>query len=367
MNYLGSKLEKIKQEGLNRSLSIHSDEVDFSSNDYLGISSSSEFNTLFIDKIQRIHKVGSTGSRLLTGNNKEIQDLENQISRFHDAQSTLVFSSGYQANLGLISAVADRGDTIIRDEYCHASILDAIRLSHANSVKFRHNDLTDLEIKIKKATGNIFVVIEGLYSMHGDMPNLKAMSEVCHKYQAHLIVDEAHTGGIYGSSGQGLVYENKIQDKVFARIMTYGKAFGYQGGAILGSVELTSYLINKSRPFMYTTAISHHQIAGLSVAYDRVRHADQERKQLKDNVSYFSKKSAFNREIWMSSHTQIQAAYVPGNAKVIEKAAMLKGAGFLAMAIRSPTVPVDQERIRICLHAYNTMDQIDLLIDNLTQ
>tara|TARA_B110000090_G_scaffold104732_1_gene117556 strand:+ start:1249 stop:2352 length:1104 start_codon:yes stop_codon:yes gene_type:complete len=362
LKFLKQELGKLKADGLYRDLLGAVQGIDFSSNDYLGLAKSSDFNVLFIAKVQTFSKQGSTGSRLLTGDSIEIQRLEAEIAEFHDGESALIYPSGYQANLGLLSSIASRGDTIIRDEYCHASTIDSLRLSFANVVKFKHNNTTDLEKKLIKSKGERFVVVESLYSMHGDISDLDAIISLCKKYKAHLIVDEAHTGGIYGSAGEGMVYERGLQNDVFARVMTYGKAFGYHGGAVIGSAYLINYLINKSRPFIYTTGVNFHQIAGLSVAYELIKQANGERKQLRDNVAYFSKLVANEKANWMKSSSQIQALFVPGNAAVMKQSNNLQMKQILAMPIRNPTVSAGTERIRVCLHAFNTKEEMNKLI-----
>ena len=362
MKFLKQKLDALQKNGLLRNLSVHAHTIDFSSNDYLGLGRSVLFGQAFSKELNTERAAGSTGSRLLTGNTLEIEALEEKIARFHKAESALIFPSGYQANVGFLSSIAGRGDTVIRDEFCHASIIDGLRLGFANTLKFKHNNCTDLDAKLSKASGEKFVIVEGLYSMDGDMPDLRTVAKLCKKHGAHLIVDEAHTGGLYGNRGEGIVVEQGLESQVFARIMTYGKAFAYQGGAIVGSEELRQYLINKSRAFIYSTGINYSQILGLSVAYGLVEKAEEERNQLNENIRYFRQAIQGKSSAWIDSHSQIQGVRIPGNTAVMEKSVELKNAGILALAIRNPTVAEGEERIRICLHAYNTKSEMDGLI-----
>lgn len=363
MKFLKQKLDTLEKNGLLRNLSIHAHTIDFSSNDYLGLGRSVLFGQAFSKELNTERAAGSTGSRLLTGNTLEIEALEEKIARFHKAESALIFPSGYQANVGFLSSIAGRGDTVIRDEFCHASIIDGLRLGFANTLKFKHNNCTDLDAKLSKASGEKFVIIEGLYSMDGDIPDLQAVAELCENHGAHLIVDEAHTCGLYGNGGEGIVAESGLESQVFARIMTYGKAFAYQGGAIIGSQELRQYLINKSRAFIYSTGINYSQVLGLSVAYDLIEKADKERNQLKENIRYFRQAIQEDASDWIDSYSQIQGVRIPGNSAVMEKSVALKDADILALPIRNPTVAEGEERIRICLHAYNTKSEMDGLIN----
>ena len=161
----------------------------------------------------------------------------------------MIFNSGYQANIGLFAAVAQKGDTIISDELIHASMIDGIRLSYASRLRFKHNDIKDLEKQLKKAKGNIFIGIESVYSMDGNLAPLTKMARLAKKYKAHLIVDEAHATGVFGKQGSGLVCALGLEDQVFARMHTFGKALGCHGAIVLGSEILKKYLVNFARPF----------------------------------------------------------------------------------------------------------------------
>ena len=190
----------------------------------------------------------------------------------HNADAGLIFNSGYDANLGLFSALPQRGETIIADELIHASIIDGARLSYANRYTFRHNDLQSLEDKLKQAKGNCYVVIESVYSMDGDTPPIAEILTLTEQYEANLIVDEAHAVGLYGF---GLI-DQQFQDRVFARIVTFGKALGCHGAIVLGSNLLREYLINFARSFIYTTAASFHQMASIKMAYQLLQESDDE-------------------------------------------------------------------------------------------
>ncbi|MFA6946589.1 MAG: pyridoxal phosphate-dependent aminotransferase family protein, partial [Pedobacter sp.] len=241
--------ETLEQRRLNnslRSLKQENDLTDFCSNDYLGFSRSGELKLLFEKELKNFpeYHLGSTGSRLLAGNDSFTEDLEQEIAVFHDAESALLYNSGYDANIGLFASLPQRGDTIISDEFIHASIIDGIRLSHATRFVFKHNDLTGLEQKLKLSKGRKFIAVESVYSMDGDEAPLKEITKLAKQYHAALIVDEAHATGIFGEYGRGLVHELGLCGDVFARVITFGKGLGTHGAVILGSSQLRPYLIN---------------------------------------------------------------------------------------------------------------------------
>ncbi len=364
-NFLSNRLEERKKKGLLRSLSVgDSNWIDFSSNDYLGLAWSAEFAEKVEMEVSKIKqtKNGATGSRLISGNSEYAENLEQEIAKFHQAESSLIFNSGYDANCGMLACLAQKGDTYITDELIHASLIDGIRLSYANRFRFRHNDLTDLESKLQKATGNIFVVVESVYSMDGDCGKLLEISQLCEQYQAHLIVDEAHGIGIFGEKGEGLSQQLGLAGKCFARIYTFGKAPGCHGAVVVGSENLRTYLINFCRSFIYTTALPLHSLASIRVSYQLMESAQSNRKKLHELIAHFQAELAKSNQIrTIASKSAIQGILVSGNENVSRVANQLQQKGIWAKAIRSPTVPEGSERLRICLHSYNTKEEIDFL------
>ena len=253
--FLDKKLNERIEGNYLRSLFVYKGMVDFCSNDYLGISTRHLLHPFFTGKEQH----GSKGARTLAGNYDLIQATEEKIAAFHNSESALIFNSGYNANVGIIAAVAQRGDVIFYDSLAHASIRDGVRLSFANAWPFVHNDMADLETKIRAhVTGNgaqVFVVTESVFSMDGDIAPVKTLVDICTRYNAHLLIDEAHAIGIVGENGEGVVQAAGLEHQVFARILTYGKAPGTHGAAICGSNKLKSFLVNFCRSFIYTTAL----------------------------------------------------------------------------------------------------------------
>lgn len=360
---LSNKLSVRLQNNALRQLPKPTDLVDFASNDYLGFSSSATIfeNThqylVANDQLQN----GATGSRLLSGNHSVYQAAEDYIAPFHQAAAALIFNSGYDANVGFFSAVPQKGDLILYDELCHASIRDGIQLSNAKAYKFQHNDLEDVErLLVRHPNTTIYIVTESVFSMDGDTPNLEELVQLAEKHLAYVVVDEAHALGVLGEKGEGLVQSVQLQETVFARIMTFGKGLGCHGAAILGSEELKSYLVNFARSFIYTTGLSPHSVATILTAYNHLEIASEVQQKLKNNIAHFNqeKNRLSLKPLFVRSKSAIQSAILPGNEKVKNIANQLQEKGFDVKAILSPTVPEGQERLRFCLHSFNSEKEI---------
>ena len=264
---LSRKMGVREQKGTLRALQRHDGLVDFFSNDYLGFASDMSIARLSKDADEEFRlKNGSTGSRLLSGNSLAHEELERELEIHFKSDSALLFNSGYDANIGLLSAVLQRNDSVFFDRLSHASIRDGISLSTASSYGFEHNDMDDLAKKISKGrskTGHNYVVVESVYSMDGDEAPLKALVEFCQSENLYLIVDEAHATGVFGEKGEGLTVSQGLEEFVFARIHTFGKAMGCHGAAVLGSRELRDFLINFARSFIYTTAMPPREVLSI--------------------------------------------------------------------------------------------------------
>ncbi len=363
-DFLNKKIEERTLNNALRSLIVNNHKTDFCSNDYLGIVK----NKLLEKSIHKNLSHGSTGSRLLSGNYKFIEETENIIANFHEAVAGLIFNSGYDANTGLLSCVAQKGDVIIYDQLSHASIRDGIRLSFAISFSFLYNDIIDLEKKISAAAHvhqNIFVVTESVFSMDGDTAPLIEIISLCEKYNASLIVDEAHATGVIGDKGEGLVQQLYLQKKCFARIHTFGKACGCHGAVILGSAKLKEYLINFSRQFIYSTSLPASATAAIAASYKIFPALQNERNHLKSLIDWF-KKSEVKYQV-LSSNTPIQIVIIPGNEEVKKVALSLQENKLDVRAILYPTVPKGKERLRVVFHAFNTMEETQKLIDILSR
>jgi len=360
-DFLIQKLQERSKTGALRSLKLPDGQIDYYSNDYLGIATLRRIDEALRGKFL---EHGSTGSRLLAGNYPLIVETENLIAGFHGADAALIFNSGYDANFGLLSCIAQRGDLLIFDKLSHASIRDGVRQSFADSCSFIHNDTEDLEKKLKLHTAGgsrkCFVVTESVFSMDGDIAPLSAMVSLCEKYGSYFIVDEAHATGIVGEQGEGVLQSMDLHKRCFARIHTFGKALGCHGAVILGSKSLREYLINFCRPFIYSTAIPQAAVSAIQAVYKIFPDMHQEREQLKNLISLF------DRPGFSQSITPIQCYIIPGNDKVKEAAATLKKNNFDVRPILYPTVPLGEERLRIALHSFNSMEDTERLISVLS-
>lgn len=366
-HFISESLDQRRQNHSLRSLKPENSLIDFCSNDYLGFARSDELRALFETELRKYpeYRLGSTGSRLLAGNDHFTEALESEIADFHQAESALFYNSGYDANIGIFACLPQRGDTIISDEYIHASIIDGIRLSHANRYVFKHNDLDSLEQKLKLAKGRIFIAVESVYSMDGDEPPLLGINKLAKQFGAALIVDEAHATGIIGKLGKGLVYELGLCEDVFARILTFGKSLGTHGAVILGSMGLRSYLINYSRPFIYTTAASFLSHLAVKIAYTFIKGRDHQ-SGIRGRVQYF--KGQIDPGVpLLPGRSPIQVILVPGNIYAKEIESKIQSAGFDVRAILSPSVAPGSERLRICIHNHNSLNQIKNLCQNLNK
>ncbi len=347
------KLLKRKESGNLRTLEIPDQGIDFFSNDYLGLSKRANYNYEALPN-------GSTGSRLLSGNSIIAEECESILANHFDSKSALVYGSGYAANLGLLSAILQRGDVVFYDQYIHASSRDGIRLSLADSVSFKHNDLKDLSNKLsKKRFQNNYVLVESLYSMDGDLAPLKEIASICDEYNAYLIVDEAHAAGIYGEMGKGLCFENKILSKVFARVITFGKAYGIHGATVLGSEILKEYLINFSRSFIYSTALPPSDYRAIP---ELVQHKElnELRAGLQENISFF--RDLCGVKSFLSDPTSpIQILEFEESKELEAIVSGLKKHSIYTKGIYPPTVPVGKSRLRLCLHAFNSQKEIEIL------
>ena len=365
---LRDELEKRKKDGNFRQLTKTTDKlVDFVSNDYLGLARSQTLYELILLRSKEIEGMplnGSGGSRLLAGNSPFNEEVESYLAKVFQAEGALVFNSGYQANLGLLSAIPKKGDTIIYDQLSHVCLKEGAWLSKAQSITFAHNDLEDLERKLIHAEGEKFIVIESVYSMDGDFAPIEEIIELTKKYGAHLIVDEAHSTGVCGESGGGLLVEKGLANDVFARVYTFGKAMGIHGACIVGSNTLKEYLINFGRPFIYTTSLPLHSLVAIEQSFKYLSKHSHLQEELFSNIHYFREQAngvdpSSYAVKFMNSNTSIQPILIAGNKQVKDISAFFRQAGFDVRPVLSPTVKRGEERIRVCLHSFNTKGELD--------
>jgi 8-amino-7-oxononanoate synthase len=351
LDFLQARLQKREDQGRIRSLRSTVGLVDLTSNDYFG----------FAQTCESFRETGSTGSRLLTGNHPFYEDLEERIAAFHKAESCLIYNSGYCANLGLLSALGTEGVTFLYDLEIHASMIDGMRLSRAKKWPFRHNDLHSLEGRLKKAIPPVFVLVESIYSISGDFAPLQEIAELCALHGAHLIVDEAHAAGVCGPNGEGLVAELGLTAPLFARVHTFSKVLGAHGGCVLGSFKLKEYLLNFSRPLIYTTALPMSALALIESRYKKLlREAKAQQLRLQQLIVYFTQKTGRTE-----TRSPIQPIYVASPLKLRFLSQQLQEKGLDVRAIVPPTVPHGKECLRMVLHSFNCEEEIDRLVEAL--
>ncbi|KAF9935307.1 hypothetical protein FBU30_004882 [Linnemannia zychae] len=394
---LQTQLESRKARSLLRRLVVIPEtSADFSSNDFLGLARNPQLSTRFLKELQSFPShsppLGSTGSRLLDGNSRYAEELEDLIAEFHHAEAALIFNSGFDANVGFFSTVPQPGDVILYDEYIHASVHDGMKVTRAGVKKaFLHNNLEHLEellqtfrredqetaskgsisggrnkISMSKSSNqrNIFVAVESVYSMDGDTAPLREIVDLLEHFGAYLIVDEAHATGVFGEQGRGLVNELGLESRVFARLHTFSKALASNGAAMVGPKVLKEYLINYARPLIYSTFTSFSNLASVKSAYQMLMAGETLElvEKVRGLISHFRSTIQIPPHMLLPSLTPIQGIVMDGNAKVNALSQKLIQAGLNVKPIRFPTVPKGKERVRICLHSHNTIAQVDLLI-----
>ena len=373
LNHLSDQLNTRESEGLLRSLQNLAGMIDFCSNDYLGLSKNPDLaqsiqqEVLLRAKKGQTLAHGATGSRLISGHSPIFDEFEQACAEMHRAEAALLFASGYDANVGLIAALAQEGQVVFCDQLLHASLIDGLRLCKAEKRIFKHNDLEDLVKLVEQYPKETpkWIVVESIYSMDGDMAPLAELMNIKNTYNAEIIVDEAHSGGLYGPGGSGLSVELGLENEIFARVITFGKAWGNAGAVVLGSKILKDFLINFARPFIYSTAPSTWHVSSLLATLGFIKNQDSLRQKLQANIQFFQ--NHCQGDAWGKSHTAIQTYFVAGNQALRSAAKKAQEAGFAVKPIVYPTVPKGQERIRITLHATSQERDMLTLIQTLNE
>jgi len=356
------RLHAIREGRLERSLRPPSG-LDFSSNDYLGLSTHPRVVQAMVAAIER-EGVGSTGSRLLRGDREAFAELERRFAVFKGAERALYFSSGYLANLAVLTTFAEGGDVILSDSRNHASLIDAGRLSSAKRVVFPHKDVGALAQLLSRppSSGHTFVVTESLFSMDGDVPPLAEYADLCRRHGATLVVDEAHAVGIYGTRGSGLLEEHGVDASHCISINTAGKALGASGAFVAGPVWAIDYLIQRARPFIFTTAAPPAMAAAIAASLDVIAAEPDRRSQLMDRVKRLRAQMSTLGLPVPSSFSQIIPVVVGENERAIDAAAALQAQGFDVRAIRPPSVAPGTARLRISINVTLTDEAIDSFV-----
>ena len=363
---IGDRLRAIRDRQLLRTLRPPTG-IDFSSNDYLGLANHPLIKRAMIDAVEQ-HGCGSTGSRLLRGEREAFSAVERKFAAFKHTERALYFSSGYLANLGVLTALPESGDVIFSDERNHASLIDGVRLSAAGRVVFPHNSLDELTrlLRVRPASGHAFVVTESLFSMDGDVPPLAEYAALCRSAGATLIVDEAHAVGLYGAGGSGLIEASGIERDVCVSINTAGKALGVSGAFVAGPSWTIEYLIQRARPFIFSTAPPPSVAAALDASLDIVINEPQRRTLLAGRAKYMRAALAAAGVPVPAGFTQIIPVVLGDNDRALLAAGELQSRGFDVRAIRPPSVAPGTARLRIAVNLSLSEETIDRFVSALS-
>jgi 8-amino-7-oxononanoate synthase len=339
--------------------------LNLSSNDYLGLSTDPRLRQAVIEAVACAERVGSTGSRLLSGNSREWEEIEAEFAAFAGAEAAVYFGSGYLANIGLLSSLLRPGDTAFSDERNHASLIDGVRLSGAAKIIYPHGDLEFLERGLRdsaRGTGARVIVSETVFSMEGDVAPLAELVALARKYDAAVIVDEAHATGVWGPEGRGIAAELGLEREMLAIVHTCGKALASAGAFVCGSGGLREHLVNRARTFIFSTAMPPYFAGQIRAALAVARGADAERVHLRAIGAALREGLGAAGLTCGTSVTQIVPVVLGTNEAALHVASELQRGGFAVKAIRPPTVPAGTARIRISLTSKITVDDIHRLV-----
>lgn len=376
-------LDRRRKNSTLRNLTLpNARQIDFSSNDFLSLSTSPQLKSLYLEEFQKANlPLGSGGSRLLDGNSVYAEQLECDIARFHGAEAGLLFNSGFDANAGFFACVPQPGDVIVYDELVHASVHDGMRLSRAReTIAFAHNSVSDLrQVLVSIAEthqSNVFVAVESIYSMDGDVSPLTAIVDVVENIvgrdRGYIVVDEAHSTGVLGSQGSGLVCELGLEARIFARLHTFGKALAGNGAIILGSNTLRHYLINYARPLIYTTFLPYPSLSLIRSSYALLQSGGSIALQTHLHHLTATLYTQLNhlQSISPTAQSLLEIPSACPKSPIFSVqlqrprllAAFLQSRGMMVRAVVPPTVPLGTARVRICLHAGNTVLEVEQLV-----
>ncbi len=378
--YINDSIDKLKNESLYREIKYIDSPQDsyvtigdkrlllLSSNNYMGLCNDNRLKDEAIMAIKEFG-CGSGGSRLTTGSHRLYKDLEESIAEFKGKESALVFGSGYMANIGVITAIADSEWVIFSDELNHASIIDGCRLSRAKVIIYKHSDIEDLQEKITLHSRDKNIIItDGVFSMDGDIAPLREISEISKNHgKIVTIVDDAHGTGVLGESGGGVLEHLGLEEEIDIQIGTLSKALGGEGGFVVGSKSLIEYLKNKSRNFIYTTALSPSSVATSLKSIEIIKGQDEERKELLEKSKWFKESlKGYGFDI-IDSQTPIIPIIVGSSHKALEFSEELFKEGVYVQAIRPPTVKENTSRLRVTIMATHTMKDLEFAINKLEE
>lgn len=379
LNHYAEQLDQLKQQGNFRQFNSNQQQgrwitiqdrtmLNLASNDYLGLAADLSLREEFLDtlKIERA-LFSSSSSRLLTGNFAEYEQFENSLSKAF-GRAALLFNSGYHMNIGILPALVDSKTVILADKLVHASMIDGIRLSNAQYVRYRHNDLQHLEQLLQKyqqdeQVERIIVVTESIFSMDGDETDLAALAQLKQRFvKTMLYVDEAHAIGVRGGQGLGCAEQYGVLHQIDFLVGTFGKAIASIGGYIICDPIIRDYLINKMRPLIFSTALPPISMAWSDFIFNKVLNMQQQRQHLAE-ISHFLRKSLIAKGFLSPSSSHIIPIIVGESNAAIEKARYVQQQGFYAMPVRPPTVPQNSSRLRISLTSMVQKAELEKLVE----
>ncbi|MDI9244887.1 8-amino-7-oxononanoate synthase [Marinobacter sp. CHS3-4] len=341
--------------------------LSFCSNDYLGLASHPELTRVAAEAMSE-NGLGGAASHLICGHHDAHHQLEERLARFTQRSSALFFSTGYMANMGVISALAGRGDTIFSDRLNHASIIDGCILSRARVRRYPHGDTDALETMLKSTGGHKLVVTDGVFSMDGDVAPLRQLASLCKRHDALLVVDDAHGIGVLGPEGRGSLAEFGLtEEDVPVLVGTLGKAVGTSGAFVSGPGVLMDYLVQKARTYIYTTAMPPAIAAATCASLDLIEREQARRDHLQSLIRHFRQQASAMGYQLMASDTPIQPIMLGDNWTALALSGALEERGLLVTAIRPPTVPDGEARLRVTLSAAHTWDDLNQLLAGLDE
>lgn len=341
------------------------DYLAFCSNDYLGLAAHPQLIDAACSGAAQ-YGVGAGASHLIVGHSAAHHQLEQALAQFLELPQALLFSTGYMANLGIVSALLGRNDVVLADKLNHASLNDAALLARAQFVRYNHCDLAHLEQALSKAQGGRkLVVTDAVFSMDGDIAPVPQLLALCERYDATLLLDDAHGFGVLGEHGRGVLEHFNVQSSRIIYMATLGKAAGVFGAFVAGSEVLIQTLIQRARTYIYTTALPPLLATAVLAGLKLLRQEDWRRTHLRALIASFKQHLATQRWHLLPSDTPIQALIIGSNQEALAVAEALRGAGILVPAIRPPTVPKGQARLRISLSAAHTQEDVRRLCDTL--
>jgi len=361
---MAQELDSLREQSQFRTLEMPGG-VNLCSNDYLGLSTDPGLKQAVLEAVERAAAVGSTGSRLLSGNSREWEELESSFAEFAGTEAALYFGSGYAANVGLLSSLLKPDDVVFSDAQNHASLIDGMRLSGATKIIYPHRDLQFLENALREhasGAGSKVIVTESVFSMEGDVAPIEDLLRIAREYGAELVLDEAHATGVCGPQGRGVAAELAAEREILAVVHTCGKALASAGAFVCGSNTLRDYLVNRARTFIFSTAMPPYMAGQIRAAVGLAREAADRRDHLRRIAAALREELASRGYNVGTSTTHIVPVLLGTNEMALHLASELQRAGFAVKAIRPPTVPVGTARLRLSLTSRISLEEIHRLV-----